>query len=126
MANETKLPTLGSTFRKNLQAAASAEVIIRAGMPWLDIDAETGAQTLGANGDPLPDHEWAIQTATFEFGYFVWQSRRVTEEHMVAVGKGMRPTPPGSQFAGYPADGPAEVWRFTANSLNESGVGFVF
>jgi hypothetical protein len=123
----SKLPTLGSDLHKNLQAAAAAEVIVRtSGLPWLDIDAETGAQTLGSNRDPLPDHSWVIQTLSFEYGYLVWQNRRPAAEHMIAVVKGPRPVPPGGQYAEYPADGPAELWRFTANSLDEPGLGFVF
>ena len=45
---------------------------------------------------------------------------------MIAAGKGPRPVPPGGAYAQYPADGPAELWRFTANSTEEQGLGFVF
>lgn len=122
-----KLPTVSSGFRKNIQAAAATEVSVgQSGLPWLDINHETGAQTLGRNQDPLPDHEYVINALTFEFGYVVWQGRRVVEEHMVPIVKGTRPIPPGGQFAVYPADGPAEVWRFTANSLDEPGIAFTF
>jgi hypothetical protein len=123
----TKLPATNSEFRKNLQAAASAEVIIRTGgLPWMDIDSATGAMTLGANRDALPDHDYVIDVRTFEYGFLEWQGRRAIKEVMVPIIKGSRPIPPGGQYAEYPTDGPAEVWRFTANSLDEPGLAFVF
>jgi hypothetical protein len=126
MGKDLKLQTLGSTFLTNIQNAAATEGDVRGdGMPWLDINADTGVQTLGRNQDDLPDHEWAVCVKGFEYGFVVWQGRRIVEERVIPVGQGARPMP-DKDWATYPGDGPVEIWRFVANSLDEPGLSFRF
>ena len=40
---------------------------------------------------------------------------------MIPAKAGPRPVP-GEPYAKYPADGPVELWRFIANSLDEPGL----
>jgi hypothetical protein len=105
----------------SFQQVVVQEGVSRSGaIPWLDLNHETGIMTVGHSADSLPDHEYTIPDVGIEYGFVVWRDGRVVEERMIQVKAGPRPVPNGP-YAKYPADGPVELWRFIANSLDEPG-----